>query len=311
MRFTGVTFLALAIFTLGACGEAQEQADNQNEDNNQEEQEAEAEEESVELEFPAASPRSELKQNVGITEVRVDYSRPSVRDREIWGELVPYDEIWRTGANAATTFYFEHDVYINGNHLEAGEYSFLSIPRDDEEWTLIFNESTEVWGTRGYEEDNDALRIDVDPVSIDRHHEMMTFNIHDVDENSGLVSLAWKETEVAFELETETHERVAERIEKAIEHAADDDWETFSQAAGYYIDREENLDQAEEWLNTAMEIEENWRNHYNMAELFEAKGNIERAIEHNERALEIGREEEEFGAEGFLEDNLERLQEHI
>lgn len=144
------------------------------------------------------SPNAAVSQTIGTTEVRITYGRPSVNDREIFGGLVSYGEVWRTGANEATTFSVTSDVMIEGEPLSAGTYSFYTIPGGDQ-WTLIFNNAAEQWGTN-YDESADALRVTVTPESAPKH-EMMTFTFEQVTANEGTCVLYWNETRVPFEIQ--------------------------------------------------------------------------------------------------------------
>lgn len=139
------------------------------------------------------SPPAQDSAMVGDTKVVIDYSRPSVKGREIYGALVPYNEVWRAGANEATTFEVDKDVLIEGQPLPAGKYALFAIP-GEEEWTIIFNKTANQWGAYEYDEAEDALRIQVEPQPAPEQTEMLTYT---VDEN-GEVSLLWADTEVEF-----------------------------------------------------------------------------------------------------------------
>ena len=115
----------------------------------------------AQLELPRVSPKATVSQTVGLTDVTITYCRPSVRGRTIWGGLVPYDEVWRTGANEATTITFTDDVTIDGNKLPAGTYGLFTVPGKDE-WTVVFNKGAKQWGAYEYKQDQDALRIKVE-----------------------------------------------------------------------------------------------------------------------------------------------------
>jgi hypothetical protein len=144
------------------------------------------------------SPNAAVSQTIGTTEVRLTYGRPSVKGREIFGGLVPYGEVWRTGANEATTVSVTSDVMIEGEPLSAGTYSLYTIP-GKEQWTLIFNNVAEQWGT-DYDESKDALRVKVSPESAPTH-EMMTFTFEQVTAKKGTCVLYWNETRVPFEIQ--------------------------------------------------------------------------------------------------------------
>jgi len=141
-----------------------------------------------------ASPNAAVAQTIGMTDVMVTYGRPSVRDRDIFGDLVPYDAIWRTGANEATTISFSDDVMIEGESLAAGTYSLYTIPGEDE-WTVIFNSVAEQWGAYDYDEGNDVLRVMASPEA-SAFSELMTFSFDTVNDNEGTLVLHWDETAV-------------------------------------------------------------------------------------------------------------------
>jgi len=143
------------------------------------------------------SPNAAVSQTIGTTEVRVTYGRPSVNDREIFGGLVPYGEVWRTGANEATTFSVTSDVRIEEEPLPAGTYSVYTIPGEDQ-WTLIFNDAADQWGTQ-YDSSKDVLRVEVSPES-DSSREMMTFLFEQVTRENGTCVLHWADVRVPFEI---------------------------------------------------------------------------------------------------------------
>lgn len=142
------------------------------------------------------SPAAQASATLGNTTISIEYSQPSVKGRTIWGELVPYGQIWRTGANEATTFEVSNDVNIEGQHLKAGKYALFTIPEEDE-WTIIFNKEADLWGTDEYDAAQDALRIKVASAEAPQFTEQLTFTIDD----SGTVSLLWEEVQVAFDVE--------------------------------------------------------------------------------------------------------------
>jgi hypothetical protein len=140
------------------------------------------------------SPNAVVGQTIGTTDVTVTYGRPRVRGREIFGDLVPYDAVWRTGANEATTITFSDDVMIEGQPLAAGTYSLFTIPGEDE-WTVIFNSVAEQWGAYDYDEASDVLRVTVEPEEAESS-ELMTFSFDEVGEEEGKLVLRWDETRV-------------------------------------------------------------------------------------------------------------------
>ncbi len=130
----------------------------------------------------------------------ITYGRPSVRDRVIFGDLVPFDEVWRTGANEATTITFSEGIKVEGESLEAGTYGLFTIPRKNGEWTIIFNSVADQWGAYNYDPDEDVLRLEV---SIDNapHMEQMMFYFEGVEDSSGMAVLHWKDVRMAFRID--------------------------------------------------------------------------------------------------------------
>lgn len=139
-------------------------------------------------------------QSIGTTQVTITYGRPSVRDRVIFGELVPFDTVWRTGANEATTIAFSGDVTVEGEPLSAGTYGLFTIPRENGVWTLIFNNTAEQWGAYRYDSGVDALRMNVTTTEAP-HMEQMLFLFEDVEGSSGKAVMYWKDVRVAFRID--------------------------------------------------------------------------------------------------------------
>lgn len=141
------------------------------------------------------SPPAEVSAKVNGADITINYSQPAVKGRTIWGDLVPYDVVWRTGANEATWIEVSEDVEIEGQTLEAGKYGLFTIPGRDE-WTIIFNKTWQQWGAYEYDESKDALRVTVKPQNVSDKSERMTFNI----DSSGNVDLLWDKIKVTFKV---------------------------------------------------------------------------------------------------------------
>lgn len=142
------------------------------------------------------SPNASVSQAIGTTEVTITYGRPAVNNRMIFGDLVPFDQIWRTGANEATTITFSEDVTVEGEKLEAGTYGLFTVPGEDT-WTIVFNDNPTQWGAFDYNSDEDVLRVDVKPEKASPMEQMM-FYFEDVTEDSGTIVLHWDDVKVPF-----------------------------------------------------------------------------------------------------------------
>lgn len=234
---------------------------------------------------PRVSPMATTSQVVGVAQVEITYSRPQVNERTIWGDLVPYGQVWRTGANEATTFEISHDAKINGKELAAGTYGLFTIPGKDS-WTLIFNKEAEQWGAFQYKQEEDALRLEVKPESAP-HAEMFTIGFSDVDSDSAQVNLHWETIQVPFVVEFDTPE-VA--LEKAREDAADPEANARSLYgwANYFHQEGKHLDEALEWADAVTEQAENFFTVSLKARLQAATGKTEAALATGEKALGLG-----------------------
>jgi hypothetical protein len=145
------------------------------------------------------SPPVVADKTIGDLKITINYSSPSVNGREIWGTLVPYDKIWRTGANEATTISFNQDVKVNDHHIDAGTYSLFTLPDKSGVWDVILNSATGLWGTNGYDSDKDVARFEVQTRKISDKYEKMTFSISD----DGEVTFAWDYLSFYFLVEEE------------------------------------------------------------------------------------------------------------
>jgi hypothetical protein len=145
------------------------------------------------------SPKAAVIQMVGFTEVRIDYSRPGVKKREIWGKLVPYDAVWRAGANEATKITFSTDVIVEGKKLKKGSYSLFAIPGKND-WTIIFNKVADQWGAFEYNESEDALRVKVKTEKA-IWQEWLSYTINKASDTSAVIRLEWEKIKVPFKVE--------------------------------------------------------------------------------------------------------------
>ncbi len=204
------------------------------------------------LQIPQASPSANLNQKIGLTDVTVEYCRPSVKERKIFGTLVPYGTIWRTGANASTKISFSNQVSIEGHKLEKGTYALYTIP-NKKDWTIILSNNTELWGAIDYQEKDDALRFTVKSDKLKPKYETLEIGFVDFTDTGASLSIKWEKTEVKFRIETEVDDIVMKQIEELVIGQEDVSPGLYYQAAYYYFNNDKNLKLAHEWIQKSVE----------------------------------------------------------
>lgn len=200
------------------------------------------------LEFPAASPTATLKQRVGVTDIEVVYSRPSLKGREAFGKLEPYGAVWRTGANNATRISFSTDVKVQGSPLVAGTYELFSIPGPSE-WLVIFQKAGKQWGAYAYKAENDTLRVTVKSVALAAPVETLTIDLNDLRDNSATLNITWDKTRVPVKLEVDVSSLIPQ-IEAVMAGAGEK--KPYVQAAMFYLDNNLDLKKAVQWMDAAI-----------------------------------------------------------
>lgn len=256
MRMTRVSVAAgAALLTLVAVGSASAQ----------------------QLNLPRPSPNAKVSQTVGLTEVSIQYSRPGVKGRTIWGELVPYNEVWRTGANENTTITFNTPVKIGGKELPAGTYGLQTIPTTGD-WTVILSKDADLWGAFNYKQEDDALRLTATPRPAD-FQERMSFEFDDVTDNSATVVMRWEKIAVPFKIEVDTPKAVMGQIQSAVR------WQTPYQAANYCIQNNTCLAEASRYLDSSIALDANFTNLRAKALLLAKNNDAKGAVSYGEKAL--------------------------
>ena len=211
----------------------------------------------AQIRTPRPSPKASVLQAIGVTDVTILYSRPGVKGRPIWGTLVPWDKVWRTGANEATAITFSNDVTVEGQKLAAGTYALATIPTANE-WTLIFNSDANQWGAFSYDEKKDVLRVKVKPQAAD-FREWMTFEVPEISADSAKIVLRWEKIAVPFTVATDTKSNTMAGIRTSLGAAKPDDWRIRYNAANYAWNNGNAAD-AQKWLDESLKINENVRN---------------------------------------------------
>lgn len=200
------------------------------------------------IEFPAPSPASTLKQRVGVTDVEITYARPSVRGRKIFGGLVPYGQVWRTGANTATKISFSTPVKLNGTAVPAGTYEVFTIP-GEAEWTVIIHQHKSQWGSYSYDAKNDVARVTAQPIALASPVESLAIGLNDLRDTSATLYLAWERTRVPLKLEVDTVGILRPQIEAAMQAGGK---KPYLAAAMFYYENNLDLPQALAWMNAGL-----------------------------------------------------------
>lgn len=199
------------------------------------------------IEFPAASPGATVKQRVGFTDIEVNYARPSMRGRKIFGSLVPFGEVWRTGANTATKISFSTAVKFGGADVPAGSYALFSIP-DKDEWTVILNKVTGQWGSYAYDAKNDLVRVKVAPVALPQPIESFSISFSNLaSEAAGTLALAWENTRVPVTIEVDLVAVLVPQIEAAM--ASAEPKKPYFASAMFYYENNLDLKKAAAWMD--------------------------------------------------------------
>lgn len=234
----------------------------------------------AQVKTPQSSPKAKLMQTVGLTDVEINYSRPSARGRAVFGNLVPFGKVWRTGANENTTISFSDDIMIDGKTLKKGKYSLYTIPKI-ESWEVIFYKTTDNWGNpEEWKEDNVALRTTVKPETLNRRTETFTIGISGLDDNFAFLEISWENSYAALKFEVPTQKTAIANIEKALAGPTAGDY--FS-AAQFLHQSNGDTAKALMYVNKALDMSKDkpfWYNRLKsliQAKLGDKKGAIETA----------------------------------
>jgi DUF2911 family protein len=228
------------------------------------------------LDLPRPSPNAWVSQMVGVTKISITYSRPGVKGREIWGKLVPYGEVWRSGANENTTITFSTPVKVEGHELPAGTYGFQTIPTAGD-WTIIFSKDANEWGAFSYKQADDALRVQAKPLPAEMR-ERMAFEFDDVTDTSAKVVLHWEKLKVPFTVETDT-------MKLLVSKAANADAGAQLQAANWCVQNNTCLDEASRWIDASIAKQESYSNLRAKALLLAKKNDLKGAASYGDKAL--------------------------
>jgi len=272
---------------------------------------------SAQVVLPRPSQKASVMQRIGATDVTITYSRPGVKGRKIWGDplpeqtaavkgeatldnqqvrpknaaIVPYGHIWRTGADDATTFTITDEVLINGQKLKGGTYSLHTIPGKDE-WTIVFNDQANQWGSFNYDPAKDTLRVKAKPQPVTENQEWLAFNIDPVSEDSAQVNIRWEKISVPFTVKVpDVPAATLARLKTTVAGAKTDDWRTPLQAGNYLINNNNPADDAQgmQWIDQSIKVRETFQNLSAKANALYKAGKKEEAIALGEQAVQKGK----------------------
>lgn len=236
------------------------------------------------VQFPAPSPACTLKQRVGLTDIEVTYSRPSAKNRIVFGNVVPLGELWRTGANQATKITFSTPVKFNGADVPAGTYSLYTIPGANE-WTVILNKNTGNWTPGGFDKNDDVARVTAKPKSLGERVETFTIDINEIRDESASLYLIWENVCVPVRMEVQLTS--ARQVEEAM--AAPNGPKPYFQAAMFYYDHGLDLQKAKRWAEAAVAEREAYYTVHLKAKILAKLGEKEAAIAAAQRSTELAK----------------------
>lgn len=197
--------------------------------------------------FPQPSPLATISQSFATSKIEISYSRPSAKGRKVYGDVVPFGKLWRTGANGATTITFGEDVKLNGMDVKAGKYGLVTIPNETE-WTIIITKDLNVNDASAYKQENDVVRLQVKPAKLNYGIETFTIEVANIKTNEADIEIKWENTAVSFKVTADYDARISKQIEEEMAK----DRRPYGAAANYYLDNGKDLNKALEWINKAI-----------------------------------------------------------
>ncbi len=257
-----VTVLLLPGFTISVCGQ--------------------------DLTYPEVSQKAKVMQEVGLTALKVIYHSPLVKERKIWDDLVPYNEVWRAGANENTVFITSTDITVEGKKLAAGTYGLHMIPTAGQ-WTIIFSNNSSSWGSYFYEESEDALRVNVSAKAIP-HQEWLSYSFDNITASSTELTLRWEKIAVPVTMKVDVNKTVFESNKNELRGLAGFSWEGPYQAANYCLQNNFELEQAGKWIDQSIARQENYNNLRVKSGLLKIEGKQAESAQLMDKALSLANE---------------------
>jgi len=257
--------------------------------------------------LPDKSQQSTIIQKIGYTEMRIDYHCPGAKEREIWGGLVPYNKVWRAGANENTVFTITDDVEIEGQKLTAGSYGLHLLPEKNQ-WTFIFSKNHTSWGSYFYQKQEDAMRVTVPVQTTSEFREWLSFDFVTRDRDHASLVLSWADRKAAINVTLDIDEIALSNIRNQLRSDAYWEWFSWCQAADYCSEYKINTKEALEWIDKSIHFQENFSNWDVKAKLLKQLGDDAAAKKAIQRAIEVGSDVhlERYGRRLMREGNFAR-----
>ena len=237
------------------------------------------------LNLPDVSQAAEVKQRIALTDITINYHRPLVNGRKIWGGLVPYGKVWRAGANENTTIEFSDPVSIEGQPLAKGMYGLHMIPNPDS-CTVIFSKTNTGWGSYSYDQKDDALRVDVKPKPLAEPKEALEFEFDDLKPDSTAVTLKWEKLAIPFTVSVNDADQTLQNIRAQLKGRGQFTWQALDEAAQFCLTRKIDLEEALRWADASIQNEERFDNLSTKADILKALNRPDEARATWNKALE-------------------------
>ncbi|HEX8283113.1 MAG TPA: DUF2911 domain-containing protein [Pyrinomonadaceae bacterium] len=238
------------------------------------------------LNLPDASQHARVTQRIGITDITIDYHRPLVRGRKIFGGLQAYGQVWRAGANYNTTVEFSDPVTVEGQPLPKGVYGLHLIP-GEASWVVIFSKNSTSWGSFTYDKAEDALRVTVKPQAIE-NHEALSYDFDDPKPNSALITMRWERVAVPFKVEVNTPALVQQNLRNQLRARVQYEWQAWEEAAGYLLTNKLGAEEALKYAERSIELEDRFENEMTKSHALTALGRKEEALAARDKAIAKG-----------------------
>ncbi len=248
---------------------------------------------STQLNLPLQSQAAKITQTIGITDITINYHRPLVNNRKVWGGLVPYGQVWRAGANLNTTITFADDVTIDGKPLAAGTYGLHMIPNEGD-WTVIFSNQHTAWGSFTYKESEDALRVTVKPQPADFHN-ALTYDFKQLEPDSAVVVMSWDKLAVPFKVQVDVNKIVEASLQNQLRGLSQYTWDGWDDAATYLVDNKVDLNEALKYENNSIQQEDRFENEMTKSRILAAMGQTAESEQAKQKALTLASAQQLYG----------------